>query len=1044
MSHQTPAGAPIVEVVAPAAPSMPPSLPPSPDLLAALVALPDTALALLDAEGRIEWISPAAAALGDHADATTETSALVGRALADAMHWDHPQPLLDAIARGEALDGAVFDRTGAHAQVHSVRAHLRPLAAGGAAPRFALSLVDITDQRRLAERLDVAQEFGRIGLWERDVRTFQGRWDRHMFRFWDLDPGDGTPDFDAAARQVPAEDRLGEMFRATLRRAGTYSARFRVLRADGSVTRLRSQWRVIAGPDGRPARALGAVTDDTEAYELSRSVEAAQQQLRLALDAARVGLWRHDLRTNRVTYDARAFQILGRPIRPDGMDLAEVRSWIHPDDLPAVLASGERTLATGEPSDAQARYRHLDGRWCYILTRRVLERDAGGAPAAFVGVALDVTEQVERTAHALELAARLETAARAARVGIWTTTRTTDETDWNARMYELFDMVGAPRPPSLVEWVEHCVHPDDRAAILARGQAYLKAGDEPLELEMRTVRRDGSVRWIVVRADVDRQRVDQRRLFGVALDVTEQHEAMEALRRANERAELVTRGVGIGTWEQDLDRDEATWDAQMFLLRGLEPGPVALNDEQRLALVHPDDVARVRGLYARPDVQGRPTQVEFRVRLPDGSWRWLASRSIEIPARDGRPARRLGINWDISDAKAAEAALRDKLVAQRASEAKSRFLARMSHELRTPLHAVLGFTQLLLADAGGDAPDVRQRRLLHVQTAARHLLSLIDDVLDLSSVDSGEMKLTLGAVPLDRLVADTLPLVEGAARERGVTLDADLPPLRAHADATRLRQVLVNLLSNAVKYNREGGAVRVRAHEVGLGSPCRVRLAVTDTGRGMTRAQQRHAFEPFNRLGAEREGIEGTGIGLAIVKALVERMGGRVALASRAGAGTAFVVELPAAADEEAETAPSPLVDDESIAHGAPVAGRELLYIEDNAVNAMIVGELVARRGDLHLRIAPDGLSGVQAAREQRPALILLDMQLPDIDGHEVLRRLRADPATASIPCIALSANAMPADIEQALAAGFADYWTKPLDFRAFMKSLDALFGRVR
>jgi PAS domain S-box-containing protein len=1020
---------------------MPPPATPAPDLLAALVALPDAALVLLDGGGSIAWISPAAAAL---AEPRADAAALVGRPLAEAMRWDRPQPLFDAIARGEALDGVVFDRTGADAQVRSVRAHLRPLGEGAPAEaRFALSLVDVTEAQRLAERLEVAQDFGRIGIWERDVRTLRGRWDRHMFRFWDLEPGDGTPDFDAATRQVPSEDRLGETFRASVRRAGTYSARFRVQRPDGGVKQLHSQWRVIDGPDGRPARAIGVMMDDTEAYELSLSVEATQQQLRLALDAARVGLWRHDLRTNRVTYDVRAFQILGLPIRPEGMDLSEVRSWIHPDDLPAVFASGQRTLATGEPSDAQARYRHADGSWRYIVTRRVLERDASGQPAAFVGVALDMTEQVEGTARSLELAARVDAAARAARVGIWTTTVTTDETDWNAQMYELFDMVGESRPPSLVEWVERCVHPDDRAAVFARAKAYLKGGDEPLEVELRTLRRDGSVRWIVLRADVDRQRLDCRRLFGVAIDVTEQHEAMEALRQANERAELITRGVGIGTWEQLVGTEEATWDAQMFLLRGLEPGTVALDDAQRMALVHPDDVERMRGLYRRPDVQGRPTQVEFRVRLPDGSWRWLASRSIEIAARDGRPARRIGINWDIGDTKVAEEALRDKLVAQQASEAKSRFLARMSHELRTPLNAVLGFTQLLLDEPGDADPVSRQRRLLHVQTAGRHLLSLINDVLDLSSVDSGEMRFTLGAVPLDRLVADTLPLVEGIARQQGVVLDADLPPLRAHADATRLRQVLVNLLSNAIKYNRGGGVVRVRAHASGAGEGRRVRLAVTDTGRGMTPAQRRHVFEPFNRLGVEREGIEGTGIGLAIVKALVERMGGRVALASRAGIGTAFVVDLPAAGHEVPETAPAPLLDDTSIARDAPFVRRDLLYIEDNPVNAMIVGELVGRRGDLHLRVAPDGLSGVRAAHEQRPDLILLDMQLPDVDGHEVLRRLRADPATAAIPCIALSANAMPDDIEHALAAGFADYWTKPLDFRAFMRSLDALFGPV-
>jgi len=603
-------------------------------------------------------------------------------------------------------------------------------------------------------------------------------------------------------------------------------------------------------------------------------------------------------------------------------------------------------------------------------------------------------------------------------------------------------MVGVPRTPSLAEWVERCVHPDDRGQVLARAKAYLKSGDEPLEVELRTRRRDGSTRWIVLRADVDRQRTDCRRLFGVALDVTEQHEAMAALKRAHERADLITRGVGIGTWEVDLDTGEATWDAQMFALRGLPPGARALSEAERLALVHPDDLPRVQGIYARADVAHLPTQVEFRVRWPDGSWHWLASRSVLMPAAEGRGARRIGINWDVSEVKTAEAALREKLIAQRESEAKSRFLARMSHELRTPLNAVLGFTQLMVHDAGRDGTAAQLGRLRHIEAAGRHLLSLINDVLDLSRVDSGELRLEPGAVVLERLVVETLPLVEQAARARDVTIELGALAARVHADATRLRQILVNLLSNAIKYNRAGGWVRVEAAVTGNEPLRRVRITVADCGRGLTAEQRRHLFEPFNRLGAEREGIEGTGIGLAIVKALVERMNGRIDVDSEPGVGSRFAVELPAAADDEPETVPAPLFEDTPTA--ATLTGvrrKRLLYIEDNPVNLMIVQELIARRPDLRLDSAADGEGGVRTAQAQHPDLILIDMQLPDFDGHEVLRRLRADPRTADIPCIALSANAMPQDIERALAAGFADYWTKPLDFRAFMKSLDLLFG---
>jgi CheY-like chemotaxis protein len=250
--------------------------------------------------------------------------------------------------------------------------------------------------------------------------------------------------------------------------------------------------------------------------------------------------------------------------------------------------------------------------------------------------------------------------------------------------------------------------------------------------------------------------------------------------------------------------------------------------------------------------------------------------------------------------------------------------------------------------------------------------------------------------------------------------------------------VLINLLSNAIKYNRPGGFVSLEARP----GPDQVLICVSDNGKGMSSAQLEHLFEPFNRLGAERSEVEGTGIGLAIVKALVERMKGSVRAESTPGVGSVFTVDLPWAAAQAANTKADADPGPQAAAGQRNGPRHTLLYVEDNPVNALIIAELVARRRDLVLHIATDGLSGVTQARTLRPELVLLDMQLPDIDGFEVLRRLRADSATAAIPVIALSANAMPEDIDRALAAGCADYWTKPLDFRAFMAGLDSLFGK--
>jgi signal transduction histidine kinase/CheY-like chemotaxis protein len=426
------------------------------------------------------------------------------------------------------------------------------------------------------------------------------------------------------------------------------------------------------------------------------------------------------------------------------------------------------------------------------------------------------------------------------------------------------------------------------------------------------------------------------------------------------------------------------------------------------------------------------------VRWPDGQWRLIASRATAVRDEQGQLTRRIGVNWDITDVRNAQLASEEKVLAQRESQAKSQFLSRMSHELRTPLNAVLGFAQLLLTDGERVTTETRRRRLEQIHGAGQHLLSLINDVLDLSSLEGGEMRISAQPVALQALVAETLPLVERQARQRKVKLRSGALTGVALGDATRLRQVLLNLLTNAVKYNREGGQVLVEAEPLDGA----VRLRVSDTGRGMNDAQLLQAFEPFNRLGLESEGIEGTGIGLAIVKALVERMGGTVDARSSPDHGSVFEVRLPDGSafdpieaepgQQAAPTQPTP--------RPAGQAGR-LLYIEDNPVNLLIVKEVLAQRPDLQLHTACDGLSGVSQAQSHRPDLILVDMQLPDIDGHEVLRRLRAEVATAGIPCISVSANAMPEDIDRALKAGFEDYWTKPLDLRVFMRSLDTIFG---
>ncbi|MHB1124798.1 MAG: PAS domain-containing hybrid sensor histidine kinase/response regulator [Ramlibacter sp.] len=394
------------------------------------------------------------------------------------------------------------------------------------------------------------------------------------------------------------------------------------------------------------------------------------------------------------------------------------------------------------------------------------------------------------------------------------------------------------------------------------------------------------------------------------------------------------------------------------------------------------------------------------------------------------------IGTDNSARKRVESELHAAMAAaDAANRAKSEFLSSMSHELRTPLNAVLGFAQLL--ETGTPPPTATQRRSIdQILKAGWYLLELINEVLDLALIESGRLTLSNEPVSLAEVLAECRAMIEPQARQRGIAMSfpSFALPLFVKADHTRIKQVLINLLFNAVKYNRPDGAVSVDFAAAGSHS---IRLCVRDTGVGLAPEQLAQLFQPFNRLGKEAGPEEGTGIGLVVTKRLVELMGGSIGAASTAGAGSVFWVEFPVA------TAPlQALLEDAHAATLAPVAPhgrplRSVLYVEDNQANLEVVAQLIARRPDLQLLTAVNGELGVEYARACLPDVILMDINLPGLGGTAAMQLLRAGAATAHIPVIALSANAVPRDIEQALAAGFFNYITKPIVVTRFMDALD-------
>lgn len=587
------------------------------------------------------------------------------------------------------------------------------------------------------------------------------------------------------------------------------------------------------------------------------------------------------------------------------------------------------------------------------------------------------------------------------------------------------------------------IHPDDREFAIEATRQHLRSG-KPMDVSYRIKTKYGDYIWTQVRADSLRDDSGQVTVMsGVNFDITEIKKVEAALRESEARQVRIIQASSDGIWEWYADRGGFHFSHRCWELLGYDDlDDVLTEGEDRLKIwrrhIYPQDLAKFDSALVEHMAGRAPFDVEYRLISVKGEVRWVRGRGRAVFNEKGQPIMMSGTNLDITEVKRAEErVLQAKEQAEKANRAKSEFLSSMSHELRTPLNAILGYTQLFEYDGNLKTQQIENVR--EIRKAGEHLLQLINDVLDLAKIESGNMTVSLEPVLVSRLLDECFTLVQTQADARGIRLTASVSTFSntyVIADHVRCKQALLNLLSNAVKYNRVGGEVEVT---LAAQDEKKLRISVRDTGRGIPLQRQREVFQPFNRLSAENSNIEGSGVGLVITKQLVEMMQGKLDFSSTEGVGTSFWMDFPVAAEWNVGTLPQSSKKDYSPALLQVQRKCKVLYVEDNPSNIRLLQQIFVRYPQLELDIAEEAFLGIYKARSNNPDLVILDINLPGMDGYEVLSVLKNDPSTSKVPVIGLSANAMPYDIERGRNAGFFDYLTKPVDINQLIDVFNKL-----
>jgi len=852
------------------------------------------------------------------------------------------------------------------------------LDANGKPYKYVSARTDITALRKSEERFSLSQKFSNVGTWDWDISTGDLYWSDRIWPIFGFEKETTETTYDNFVSAIHPDDRQNVLDAVSncVEKGEIYNIEHRVVWSDGSVHWVHESGDVVRSEEGVALHMLGMVQDIDVRKKAELALAERETQLREAQKIASMGNWYMNVISGELSWSDEIYHIFGH--EPNSFTPSSERfySSIPAEDLEKVKLNEKNAAATGQ-YDVVHRIVRADGevRSVHELAHAILDDD--GKMIALTGTLQDITQRTQMQ-EKLDLQKNLLNMLHVC---------TTDFVE-NGNINETMER--------MLETLLELTGSDYGFT----GEVLYDEGVPYLKTHAIT-----NIAW-----DKDTQELyDDNRAEGFEF------------RNLNTLfGKVMTSGQSVVSHDPVNDPDAG----------GLPEGHPAMHSFLGVPIFYGDELV---GMYGIANAAGGFNEEIIELLKPFNTTYGVIIHSSRAM---------------IEESKHRDELLKAKIEAEDADRAKSKFLSSMSHELRTPMNAIIGFSQLLITDTNPPLSIIQNENVNEIASAGRHLMTLINEVLNLSKIESGRLELDIESINIGDVVAESLQLIEPLAKKREIEISIvsdgstisyeDLHQVKIHvmADAVRLKQAVINLLSNAVKYNNENGKVEIscvhRDDDV-------IRLRISDTGNGLDEQQREKLFTPFERLGAEQTEIEGVGIGLVITRQIVELMNGHIGVESQKGKGSCFWIDLPA--DKHADVRSGSVNKNSSVKETSFLDKKSddktVLYIEDNPANLRLVKQVMGRLPKINMVSAHEPVLGLDLVKQHSPDLILLDINLPGMTGYDVLKQLKEGKSTQSIPVIAISANAMPKDIEKGIDAGFSSYVTKPIDVTELLVAVD-------